>query len=393
MSHELRTPLTPVLATVTAMADDPATPEGLRPVLEMIRRNVALEARLIDDLLDLARIDRGTLCLKRELVDAHELVDRVIAICRDDLERGALRLIVDLSAADHHLDADPIRLQQVLWNLLKNAIKFTPAGGTVTVRSFNGVPADGGCDAGQHDGVNGDSPSAARMPCLLIEVSDTGIGIEPELLPRVFDVLEQGASLATRSFGGLGLGLTISRSIALQHGGHLAAASPGKGMGATFTVEMPAVAVAAGSAQKRPAPPLDEPELRGAGPRMRILLVDDNADTLKSLARLFGMRGYLVQSANSLRSALAIAAETEFDVLVSDIELPDGNGLELMSRLRDIRVVPAIALSGFGAREDVEQSLAAGFALHLVKPIDFRRLERAVREVAGAGAAESLAQG
>ena len=216
LSHELRTPLTPVLATVTAMLGDPDTPDSLRHVLEMIRRNVVLEVRLIDDLLDLSRIRRGSLHLQRELIDAHQLIHNVIDICRDDLRnRRASSSTSTCSPASHHVDADPIRFQQALWNLIKNAIKFTPAGGQVTVRSLN---ADG-------DG------QLRAAPDLVIEVSDTGIGIEPDVLPNIFDVLEQGGISTTRRFGGLGLGLTISRSILEQHGGQLTAHSPGTGPG------------------------------------------------------------------------------------------------------------------------------------------------------------------
>ena len=176
LSHELRTPLTPILATATAMLDDPATPDPFRSVLEMIRRNVTLEARLIDDLLDLTRIRGGKLHLERAVVDAHELVHHVVEICREDLRSRRLQLALELAARRHHVDADPARLQQVLWNLIKNAIKFTPHGGTVTVRSRD---ADGW-------------PRGATGTGLILEVSDTGIGIEPDMLPRIFEIFEQG---------------------------------------------------------------------------------------------------------------------------------------------------------------------------------------------------------
>jgi signal transduction histidine kinase/ActR/RegA family two-component response regulator len=379
LSHELRTPLTPVLATVTAMLGDSETPEALRTVLEMIRRNVALEARLIDDLLDLARIGRGTLHLKREVIDAHEMVNHVIEICREDLRWARLQLELDLRARRHQVDADPIRFQQVLWNLVKNAIKFTPSGGQVTVRSRD------------HAGTS-DGEVASR---LLIEVSDTGIGIEPESISRIFDVMEQGGTSATRQFGGLGLGLTISRSIVEQHGGHLAAASDGLGQGATFTLEMPTVDVKAPEPARIAEPATGAHTDSGAAPQrsVRTLLVDDNQDTLKYLSRILSVRGYTVHTADSLARALALASEVDFDVLISDIELPDGSGLELMWRLRAIRPVLGIALSGFGSPEDVEQSHSAGFALHLIKPVDFHRLEQAIQEVTSGAAAGGFVSG
>jgi signal transduction histidine kinase/CheY-like chemotaxis protein len=388
VTHELRTPLTPVLATVTALADDPDTPEGLKPQLEMIRRNVTLEARLIDDLLDLARIGRGTLQLEREITDAHQLMDHVIEICQNDLASGSLKLIRDLAAAHHHIDADPIRFQQALWNLIKNAIKFTPAGGSVTVRSHNHA-------AGPNASLDV-AGAAMGSPPFVIEVIDTGIGIEPQVMPFIFDIRANGSASAIHSHGGLGIGLTISRSIVDQHGGRLSAASQGKGQGAIFTLEFPSLAPAA---VVRPAPPnassatIRAPETASDQERLRILLVDDSADTLRSLTRLLAMRGLDVVPADSQAAALALASQSEFDVLVSDIELPDGSGLELISRLRDRRPIAGIALSGFGEPDDINHSLAAGFAIHLVKPVDFRRLERAIRELAGTAQALTAVKG
>jgi signal transduction histidine kinase/ActR/RegA family two-component response regulator len=381
LSHELRTPLTPVLATVTAMLADADTPEAMGPVLEMIRRNVALEARLIDDLLDLSRISRGALYLKREIVDAHELVDHVIEICRDDFDRTRLRLVLDLAAGGHHIDVDPARFQQVLWNLIKNAIKFTPAGGQVTVRTRDRDQGSSGRDGGG----------------LIIVVSDTGIGIEPAILPRIFDILDQGGRSATRQFGGLGLGLTISRSLVEQHGGRLTAASAGAGTGATFTLEIPTVKApaappSAGSASDVKIQSNEHAVSGATRPRrpLKTLLVDDNADTLKYLSKVLTMRGYIVRTADSLATALALASEVEFDFLISDIELPDGSGLELMWRLKASRPLPAIALSGFGSPEDIEQSRSAGFALHLTKPVDFGRLDQAIQDVAASREAGKL---
>jgi signal transduction histidine kinase/ActR/RegA family two-component response regulator len=363
LSHELRTPLTPVLATVTAMLGDSDAPDSLRHVLEMIRRNIVLEVRLIDDLLDLSRIRRGSLHLQRELTDAHTLIQNVIDLCRDDLGNAKLELHVDLLADRHHVDADPIRFQQALWNLIKNAIKFTPTGGKVAVRSLNAdVPG----------------PTSAT-PDLVITVSDTGIGIAPDILPNVFDVLEQGGISATRRFGGLGLGLTISRSIVEQHGGQLTAHSAGRGHGATFSITIPTAAPPALLAT-------DDAPAASSGSHddildrsLKILLVDDNHDTLKFLSRLLTLRGHHVLTAANMASALELASSAEIDVIVSDIELPDGSGLELLWALRAQRAIPAIALSGFGAPADIEQSRSAGFAFHLTKPVDFQQLAESIR--------------
>ncbi len=377
LSHELRTPLTPVLAAVTGMMGDAATPESLRVVLEMIRRNISLEARLIDDLLDLARIRKGALDLKREVLDAHDLIKHVIAICDDDFRRAEIKLSLELAAAGHHVDVDPIRFQQALWNLIKNAIKFTPAGGRVSVRTLNGQ---------LNDETSGNA--------LVVSISDTGIGIEREAIGRIFDLGEQADAGQARRFGGLGLGLLLSRSIIEAHGGKLSASSDGPGLGATFTVEIhtvPAPAVvadgdraAAGSSAASSAP---------VGRRLKILLVDDNADTLAFLSTMLSRRGHDVAMASDMAGALRLATEGECDFLISDIELPDGSGLELMDSIRCRKPIPGIALSGFGSAGDIEQSLAAGFAVHLTKPIDFRRLERIIERVAPGAADESLVSG
>ena len=334
----------------------------------------------IDDLLDLSRIRRGSLHLKRELIDAHQLVHNVIDICRDDLQNAELRLQANLLANQHHVDVDPIRFQQALWNLIKNAIKFTPAGGLITVVSLDS---------------DGDNQSRST-PDIVIGVSDTGIGISPEVLPHIFDVLEQGGTSTTRRFGGLGLGLTISRSIIEQHGGRLTARSPGTNLGATFTVAMPTTSPPTSrSADLAPAAaPIthDDALIRP----IRVLLVDDNHDTLKYLSKLLSLRGYHVHTAADMASALKIASEAELDVIVSDIELPDGSGLELHREPAALQgeFIPAIALSGFGSSSDVgAKATRPVFAIHLTKPVDFRRLEQAIRQVAASDGVVTLVSG
>jgi PAS domain S-box-containing protein len=371
LSHELRTPLNPILVTVTAMLDDSATPAEFRAVLEMIHRNVTLEARLIDDLLDLTRIRAGQLHLKREVIDAHELVHQVVEICREDFRSAGLRTVLDLAARRHDVDADPARLQQVLWNLIKNAIKFSATGGdAVTIRSRN----------------REDDHLPVAGSWLVIEVTDPGIGIEPELLPRVFSMFDQGGPSAGPKFGGLGLGLTISRSIVEQHGGHLSVSSEGHGKGATLSVELPAVTA-----------PISRPTLQSPTPDtlisrrcLKILMVEDNKDTLSYFSQLLKQRGHVVRTASSLAMALRMAQETEFELLISDIELPDGSGLELMWKLRSQGAVKGIALSGFGSSDDVDQSRVAGFSEHLIKPVEFRHLEEAIQRVAASTQVEGL---
>jgi PAS domain S-box-containing protein len=361
LSHELRTPLTPILASVSAMLDDPATPAEVRPVIAMVRRNVELEARLIDDLLDVTRISRGKLQLFVEVVDAHSVIHQALDICRGEIYSARLRLSIALAAAEHHVKADPARLQQVFWNLIKNAVKFTPEGGAVSIRSRNELPE------------NGEAGSAR----LVIEISDSGIGIEPELLPKVFNAFEQGEAAITRRFGGLGLGLPISRSVIEAHGGRLSATSEGKNQGATFIVALATVpSHVADSRAPEPAAPGTTP------PRsLKILLVEDHEDTARTMAKLLRHHKFTVKTANSVVSALEMATAEDFDLVISDIGLPDGSGLDLMRRLRSRRAVKGIALSGFGMDDDIRKSQEAGFLAHLTKPIDYPKLAAMIQKV------------
>jgi CheY-like chemotaxis protein len=361
LSHELRTPLTPVLMAVSAVLENPPPAEEIRPILAMIRDNVELEARLIDDLLDVARITQGKMQLKQEVVDVHALIFRTLETCRDVIQTGRFHLALELMAAEHHAVADPVRLQQVFWNLIKNAAKFTPAGGTIAIRSRN---------------EPGTGPSSTGG-CLIVEVSDTGVGIEPDALAKIFQVFEQGDSSFTRRFGGLGLGLSISQAVVHAHGGRLTAASAGKDRGASFTVSL--------SAGIAPAPePSAPPPLGNQSSRrtpVRILLVEDNEDTLRYLAGALAKRRYTVRTAADLASARKLVASEDFDLVISDIGLPDGTGLDLMDEIKRTRGLPGIAISGFGSDEDIQMSKAAGFVEHLTKPITFQVLEEKIRQV------------
>ncbi|MBX6313939.1 MAG: PAS domain-containing protein [Isosphaeraceae bacterium] len=284
LSHELRTPLTPALAATSALLEAPEMPPGLRPLLKLVRRNIDLEARLIDDLLDINRITLGKLRLNRERVDAHRHILQAVELCHAEIKAGGLHLELDLSAAEHHLEADPTRLQQVAWNLIKNAVKFTPSGGHLTIRTWNEEESEG-------------EGSRRR---LVLEVADTGIGIAPEALPKIFDAFEQGEALVSKRFGGLGLGLAISRSLAEAHGGRLRASSAGRGQGATFTLELPVVpAPIPGDDGGTPTPQEVPPPAS-----LHLLLVEDNADILQVLARLLRRRGYRVTTAAGVGEAL-----------------------------------------------------------------------------------------
>ncbi len=359
LSHELRTPLMPVLTMVQSLEMEPSLSSEVHDGLAVIRRNVELEARLIDDLLDLTRISKGKLQLNFDTVDLHAAIENAVQICSVELMSKRLQLVVDLCAARHHVRGDAARLQQVFWNLIKNAIKFTPAGGRITIHSF-------------------DDPRGS----LMVQVRDTGIGIEPQALGRIFDAFEQADRSVTRQFGGLGLGLAISKALIDLHGGKLSADSAGPGSGATFTLELLPTAAEVTIKPEQPATPT---LAAGASPDVRILLVDDHPDTNKAMARLLERLGYDVQTADSVQAALSAADQTRFDLLISDIGLPDGSGLELMRELLDRQhAIKGIALSGFGMEEDVKKSKEAGFYEHLTKPINFKRLEAAIKDLTAA---------
>jgi signal transduction histidine kinase len=346
LSHELRNPLTPVLATTSLLQLDERFDEETRAHLEVIRRNAELEARLIDDLLDVTRISRGKVELDRHPVELGTILRHAVEVCQADIEARGLHFEVVIKDPPHMVDADAGRLQQVFWNILKNAVKFTPRGGRVEMR------------AGREDGS------------VAVEVNDSGLGMEPEALTRVFNAFEQAEISVTRQFGGLGLGLAISKALVEMHGGTITAASPGKGKGATFRVRLPLIAALA-PVERAPAPAAAAPQARC----VRVLLVEDHGDTARILARILRGAGHTVQTAGDVASALELAGNAEFDLLLSDMGLPDGSGMDLMKELRRRgNPLPGIALSGYGQEEDVRVSREAGFSQHLLKPVTAQRL-------------------
>lgn len=292
LSHELRTPLTPVLTGLQVLEADATLPAEARATLEVIRRNVELEARLIDDLLDLTRISRGKLRMDRRPVDLTTLLSNVVDICRPDLRARGLRLEFDAGGASLPGSAtgspeatavvygDAARLHQVFWNLLKNAIKFTPEGGRVSIR------------------VSREQPRSTEAPGhVIVVVRDTGIGIPASLLPRVFDAFIQGEHDARR-FGGLGLGLAIARALVELHGGTLSASSGGTHQGATFEVRLPT-----GQPVETPGDGVTSTTTADK-PTLRILLVEDHADTARVLQRLLRHFGHQAVSVSTVSQAL-----------------------------------------------------------------------------------------
>jgi signal transduction histidine kinase len=356
LSHELRTPLTPVLTTAQVMERDPALPARYREPLALIRRNVELEARVIDDLLDLTGISRGRIACSFATVDLHEQLRHVVRSCDADVRSKGLGLSVYLEASVHLVRADGARLQQALWNLLRNAVKFTPAGGRIAIRTVN------------------------RDDRILVAMEDTGVGLEPEAVPRIFEIFEQGDQEVARQFGGLGLGLAIAKEIVAAHGGALTARSEGRGKGATFTLEL--ATTSAAPARTSPAD-LEQPRGSGEAPRGggRLLLVEDNEDTAAVMSMLLESFGFQVRVAGTVALALKAVEAEPFDLIISDIALPDGSGLDLMKQIQLSRPVKGIAMSGYGMEEDVTRSLAAGFSAHLTKPVSLPVLEDALRQV------------
>jgi PAS domain S-box-containing protein len=353
LSHELRSPLTPMLMAVAALEHDSELRPAVREHLAMIKRNIHLETKLIDDLLDLSRITSGKVELDIEPVDLNEAVRQVCGSCSAQMREKGIRLETELCDAAALIAADSGRLQQVLRNLLINAIKFTPEDGTIRLATAQRL-------AGQWE----------------VRVQDSGIGISMEALPRIFDAFEQGGVKVTRQFGGLGLGLAISKSLVELHRGSIRAESAGPGQGSTFIVELPGAKT--GAVGKVPHLAATEDEKQ---PKMRLLLVEDHQDTAHTIGRLLRSAGFAVTTATNVASACAAADGEPFDVLVSDLGLPDGDGYELMRRIRAIRSMPGIAMSGYGMNEDRRRSHEAGFSEHLVKPIDVPQLVAAIRRV------------
>ncbi len=360
LSHELRTPLTPVLASISMLQKNPVLDEHVGGQLEMARRNVELEARLIDDLLDLTRIARGKVELDKHPVELSTVIQRAVDVCRPDLEARGLHLGVDLGNARWVVEADIARLQQVFWNLLRNAIKFTPHDGCVGVKCH---PQNGS---------------------VLVEVTDSGVGIEPQALPRIFDAFAQADRGITRQFGGLGLGLAICKSLIEMHGGNIEAHSEGKNKGATFVVRLPVVtdamyeeAVVAPSGQAAETP-------SGKYHPLRVFVVEDHGDTAEMLRLMLESEGHEVCTAGDVASALETIDGDDYDLLLSDLGLPDGSGLDLIRELRARgNRVPAIALSGYGQEQDLQLSHQAGFSAHVIKPVDYDQLMAAVAKVSG----------
>ena len=373
LSHELRTPLTPIVSALELMEKGSWDPAELQQWTQVIRRNVAAEVRLIDDLLDATRIARNKMSLERQPTNVHDVVYAALETIAPQSRAKSLMLEVALAATSVVVDGDPLRLRQVFWNLVSNAVKFTPVGGQMVVRSWN------------------------NREILAIEIADSGIGLDGEARERIFLPFEQARPNAG---AGLGLGLAIAKGIVDLHGGHISVASPGVGQGTRFVVEIPVLAGGATQPTTEiaieprrvpddvdlsqqpvaPAPPPSPPPMGDPPAPTRILLVDDNLDVLRAIGRLLEIEGYQVTQAASARDAMNVDLE-QIDLVLSDIGLPDMTGWDLMRVLRRKHRLTAIAFTGYGTENDARLSQEAGFAAHLVKPVDLDELISTIQRV------------
>ncbi len=351
LSHELRTPLNPALLLATSMADDATLPRALRDDIDVIAKGIALQAQLIDDLLDITRITGGKLRLDLRPIDAHLALRHVHDILRADIEEREIKVSLDLVAPQSSINADVVRVQQIFWNVLKNAVKFTPRGGSVVVRTRNPQNRDS----------------------LEIEITDTGIGIEAEMLPRIFDAFIQEEHDLGHRFGGIGLGLAITHRLVELQNGRIKVESAGRDQGATFRVELPLALAADAATAPAPAQPTVS-----AQRQRRILLVEDHEQTRATLSQLLQRRGHHVVAVATTEAARARATQGDRDLIISDLGLPDGDGHKLMVDLCRAHELPGIALSGYGTEEDIARSRASGFFAHLTKPVDIHALEAAI---------------
>jgi PAS domain S-box-containing protein len=349
LSHELRTPLTPIVAAVTRLADEAVVPGSLRTTIEMMRRNLDAEVRLIDELLDVSRMRRRLPQLQLETVDTHVAIGEVARELQPAFSAKGVGFSLRLNASESRIVADALRLHQILWNVVSNALQNTDGGGSVLVATSN-IDRE-----------------------LRIVVRDDGVGIAAQQLEDIFQPFfrEDG----TRGTG-LGLGLAIVKGLVEAHHGQIRAFSEGKGRGATFAIELPLPE--SEPAEAVPAPP-EEPHSAVLQKR-RVLLVEDHADTREALQMFLEMKGYDVRVAPDVHSALEAAHEA-VDVVVCDIGLPDGTGFDVVRKIAGEHPVKAIALTGYGGPVEQQLAIEAGFAAHLTKPVGGDKLVRAIEDL------------
>jgi PAS domain S-box-containing protein len=361
MSHELRNPLNVSLgyAELLLRMDEIKSAAHLQRMADAVKRNAVAQSKLIRDLLDLSRLRSGKLELNRETVAPVASIENAIETVRMDAAEKGVQIKVERPDDMLFVRADPVRLEQIIWNLLNNAVKFTPRGGTITVRLEE-----------ENDDI-------------VLKVSDNGQGIDSSFLPHIFEIFRQADPGTSRAQQGMGIGLAVVQQLVELHGGSVSAYSAGAGRGATFTIRLPRSENAKHSSA---ADDLGIGSLEG----MSVLVVDDSEDTTEMVRHLLEIGGAAVCSATSGFEALRIAREKEFDVVLSDISMPEMDGFEFLSRLRQIpgkEDLPAVALTGFGRPEDVQRASEKGFYAHVTKPFDIQRLAMLLQQVPRARAA------
>ncbi|HJP90324.1 MAG TPA: ATP-binding protein [Pyrinomonadaceae bacterium] len=352
MSHELRNPLNVMLgySDVLARSEEIKAAPQLERIAQAIKRNAMAQSKLIRDVLDLSRLRSGKLQLNMETVSIAAVVNHALETVAEDAE--AKQIVIDINAPDEALfvHGDPLRLEQIVWNLLNNSVKFTPSGGRITLQV---------------------SKADEQME---IKILDTGQGIAPSFLPHIFELFRQEDASFTRVQSGMGIGLAIVQQLVHLHHGSIEAASSGPGTGATFTVKLPlSVQIEATIEHRRSELNLID---------ISILVIDDSEDTVEMLKRLLQMSGAAVTGATSADEGLLYARDKHFDVVLSDISMPGMDGFEFLRRLRQLpgkANIPVLALTGFGRPEDVEHARAAGFFAHVIKPIDLESLTRVLQ--------------
>ncbi|AUT04538.1 histidine kinase [Nostoc sp. CENA543] len=356
VSHELRTPLQPILGWSQLLQSPNISFERLQQGLSTIERNAQQQLQLIDDLLDISRIIRGQISLNFVALDLVEPIMAALETVHLAAEAKAIRFDLLLDSSVGQVKGDAGRLQQIIWNILSNAVKFTPRGGKITVQLTR---------VAYH---------------AQIQVSDTGKGIQPEFLPYVFELFRQQESSTTRTFGGLGLGLAIARQLVEAHGGIITVASVGEGQGATFTVQLPLTSVA------NPHTPDDRNSPRLNLEKLRVIVVDDEADSLALVKFMLEQEGADILGVSAAAQALSVLTQAQFDLLISDIGMPEMDGYKFIRQVRELppqfnRDIPAIALTAYAGEANQRQILAAGFQAYLAKPIEPQQLLDAIATV------------
>jgi PAS domain S-box-containing protein len=356
LSHELRNPLNVILgyAEVLLRSEEAKASAFVKRAAEILKRNALAQSQLVRDLLDLSRLHRGKLSLNREVVSLMTMIANAVETVQAEANAKGVELNVVTPEEVLFVDADPLRIEQVVWNLLNNSVKFTPAGGKVTIW------------IGSEDNQ------------ALVSVEDTGEGIEPSFIPHVFEMFRQADATNSRRHAGLGIGLALVQQLMQLHNGTVEVSSRGRGHGAEFTIKLPL------SRESKQSVTSVQQTDDAALSEMRILVVDDSVDSVEMLRRLFEMDGAIVNTARSGPEALQIARSEQFDVILSDISMPGMDGFELLRLLRDIpsaRDTPVLAITGFGRAEDVARANAEGFFTHVTKPIDLAQLVATLQEL------------